>query len=57
MPNWLEKEAVPEIIDPQLEYARLARQQGGQQKDGDRLSGNPPPVVDSDFCFNEEIKK
>jgi hypothetical protein len=47
-----------EIRDPQLEYARLARQTTGQNaarmKSRDMF---PPPAVDADFCFAEDAKK
>jgi len=57
MPNRLKKEAAPEIIDPQLEFARQARPQDGHQRDEDQLLGDPPQAVDRDFCYSEETKK
>jgi len=52
------KAETSEIRDPQLEYARLVRQQaepgGGRRKLG---GGNPPPAADADFCFAEDVKK
>jgi len=47
-----------EIRDPQLEYARLVRQQaeeGGGRRKHARM--NPPLAVDADFCFAEDVKK
>jgi|GEM_PF-5152018 len=55
--NREKKEPVPEISDPQLEFARLAFRLSEQQTARDKLSGDPPLVIDSDFCFGEETKK
>lgn len=46
------------IRDPQLEYARLARQQlkRGASREN-RSPAFPPPAVDVDFCFTEDVQK
>jgi len=47
-----------EIRDPQLEYARLARQQAerGASREN-RSPAFPPAAVDVDFCFTEDAQK
>ena len=40
--------------DPRLEFARLVGEQDKRPTREECLPEGPPPVVDADFCFDEE---
>ena len=58
MRNRRVRKAVPEIKDPQLEFARLAKSRNEQRVVGPKPGAvTPPSGIDCDFCFNEDPVK
>ncbi len=52
--NRPDKRVSPNAVDPRLEYARLVSELDKRRTTEESLPDGPPPVVDVDFCFDEE---